>query len=190
MRAWPRGERQQHAGARTPSRKRRAAARPRPSVEYPPHGERGGGRRDSLAASRSKVLTDRTKATASSLSFYVANVREAARHDVAVSGGAGNVPGSRDVSLNEGHAAEDPTRPGFVSSRDSSAPVATPPETDLGGARWGTRASKFRAAVLARAGGRCQAVVDGAGCTATARLEAHHVAPTTRRPRRVGRPGA
>lgn len=39
----------------------------------------------------------------------------------------------------------------------------------------GSTATKFRTAVLAKAGYRCEVVVDGVRCTATLHLEAHHV---------------
>ena len=37
--------------------------------------------------------------------------------------------------------------------------------------------ARFRAAVLARAGGRCEVVVDGVRCTTTLGVQAHHVVP-------------
>lgn len=41
----------------------------------------------------------------------------------------------------------------------------------------GSSSKAVREVVLARAGGRCEAIVDGVRCTATLGLEAHHEVP-------------
>lgn len=55
----------------------------------------------------------------------------------------------------------------------------------------GAKAAAFREVVLALAGHRCEAIVDGKRCTATEGLEAHHVRPLAQGgkndPRRNGR---
>jgi predicted restriction endonuclease len=43
--------------------------------------------------------------------------------------------------------------------------------------RSGYRQAEFRAAVLERAGHRCQAIINGVRCTVTDPLEAHHLDP-------------
>lgn len=41
----------------------------------------------------------------------------------------------------------------------------------------GAAADRFRQAVVAKAGHRCEVFIDGVRCTATTGLEAHHVVP-------------
>lgn len=75
-----------------------------------------------------------------------------------------------------------PMRPCLTCGEISPA-SRCPKHTGAGGAGWSggrDRAAlhRFRAAVLAEAGGRCQGVDAGKRCPATTGLQAHHTGPT------------